>query len=145
MISKFHQHAYLRSLRSFVKNIVKNYDSFTPPLLEDLLSDGSADFQIEGSVPAHSFLFSTSRGIYVCSHKDSSIKKLLGGKYYGMARYQDYWIFGRSNNKGSKSDRVSDIFAVKLEGTDIVYYKVLVKSMPGEIHQIDVFNNRRDK
>lgn len=43
MISKFRQRVYLRSLRSFVKNIVKNYYSFTPPLLEDLLSEGSAE------------------------------------------------------------------------------------------------------
>ena len=66
----------------------------------------------------------------------------MHGKFYGITRYKGYFILTRTNHLNlDKSQRDSEIIAIKIDENKIIDYKTLLHKIPGEIHQIDVIND----
>lgn len=86
-----------------------------------------------------SVIFTTSRGVHLFDSKRETATRILGGRVYGITRYKDRWIIGRtSNRKAEKAKRLSDIYSLKIADSQVQQINHLVFGIPGEVHQIDV-------
>lgn len=133
---------YVKSLAMLMSLAARRFYCALPLPLKSLVSDEVIDFEISGNLPTSTFLFTTSKGIFLYSANDGKVTKILNGKYYGLTKYGDHWIIARSNNKGKRTaGRSSDIFAIALKGKQVIYYKPLLWGIPGEIHQIGILNH----
>lgn len=109
-----------------------------PPGLSSISVDEDVPFDVEGDVGQCSLLFTTSRGLFVFDIVNGLAKRLLSGKFYGLAKYDDLWVVSRSNNRGPKHRRLSDISAVRILGGRVEWMKRLAVGIPGELHQVDI-------
>jgi len=144
---------YWFSVYKFFSLCIRNGSNAHPPKLKNLLSTRVYQYRqirpfSSEKDPLPNIIFTTNQGVFVTSHSNHRIKQLLKGKFYGITKYRDYWIFARSNNytpskvPNDKSRRQSDICAIKLSENEIDEYFVLLWGIPGEIHQIDIFQDK---
>lgn len=111
---------------------------------EKFVVDKEIGFEKEGISFTDDLIFAASSGLFIWNVKQQICHKLLDGKFYGITRFQDWWLVSRSNNKGFrnhiKNERISDIVAIRIENYRIVELKVILWGIPGEVHQIDSLN-----
>jgi hypothetical protein len=90
-------------------------------------------------------IFSTSSGLFLIIN--SELIRILKGKFYGIVKYQKYWIVIRQNNTENKSkvikknNRQSDVLAIVFHKGMVVSLKTLIFGIPGEVHQIDIVDD----
>lgn len=138
---------YLTSVAKAFFLIAINQEKALPPKPEQVIRDENKTFFTSGGFQDLAIIFSAAKGVFIFRPKRRQLKKILEGKYYGITKYNDYWIIVRSNNytpsniSGDKSRRQSDVCAVKIVDNCIIDYKILLWGIPGEIHQVDIFND----
>ena len=126
-------------IRAFLL-VARNPFAATPPGLKRSAVSEDVPHTTEGEIGECRLLFATSRGLFVFDYLNGIAKRVLSGKFYGLTRYGDLWIIARSNNRGPKYRRMSDISAIKLSGDRVESLKRLAIAIPGELHQIDVID-----
>lgn len=109
----------------------------------DVLVDEEVTFRCRGSMARErpSLLFSTATGLHLFDYEKGISRRILRGKYYGITRHGDQWLFSLSSEDSeSKANRLSDIGAVRLQDFAVERMRWAIAGIPGEIHQIDVCN-----
>lgn len=108
----------------------------------------SESFEAElifGQLPPFEIIFTTARGAFLWDSVTGSKKKFLAGKFYGATKSGNTWLFARSNNQGYRNhlenNRISDLCKVEFEGSIPLSCKSVIKGIPGEVHQIDIFRD----
>lgn len=103
-------------------------------------------YSFEKKQTEHDLIFSTAKGVFILDTKKKKAIQILKGKYYGITRWNDWWLFAKSNNKGERdqytNERISDICIAKIEDNQIVKLQPLIYGIPGEVHQIDIYHNK---
>ena len=138
-------------IRSFYLIIRNGFNLSFPDTKLISVNKKNVHFEIENSsnnqINNTDLIFSTDSGIFILLSSENKTIQILEGKIYGLCYHKGYWIFSRSNNYtksnqiNDKSKRQSDICAIKILGTEVVDYKILIWGIVGEVHQIDVFKN----
>mgnify|MGYP000212246244 CR=1 FL=1 len=112
-------------------------------LYEDISND--LEFLNSTSRRLSDIIFSTSTGVFIYISSIKKLIKILSGKYYGLTKWEDWWIATRSNNKGHRdhlmNNRISDLIQFKLDHNyKIIEWKNIMFGIPGEVHQIDIYD-----
>lgn len=138
IFSKAKDAAKARFERSLKEVEAQKQQTFAPsPFSVQAIGDKNIDFSI---------IFSTSNGVFILDPKNGIQQQILEGKYYGITKQHSRWFFSRSNNQGdrdhTKNDRISDISSAKIINYQIKDYSVNLFGIPGEVHQIDIFEDQ---
>jgi len=111
------------------------------------VTSGYKSLYRHGNININDIIFTTNRGVYLLDYNNNRIHHILKGKYYGLTKYNECWLLSKSNNYNlshkptDKSRRQSEIIAIKISEKNIVDFCTVLKNIPGEVHQIDVFND----
>jgi hypothetical protein len=127
-------------IRAFLLATRNPFAAIPPGLKRSAVSDDVA-YSVEGEIGECRLIFATSRGLFVLDYLNGIAKRVLSGKFYGLTRYGDSWLIARSNDRGAKYRRMSDIIAITLSGDRVESLKRLAIGIPGELHQIDVIDD----
>lgn len=115
----------------------------SPSSRRDVLVDEEVSFSCRGSTERErpSVIFSTATGLHLFDYEKGISKRILAGKYYGIARYGGQWLFSlSSDDSDSKAERLSDIGVLRLQDLAVNKLRWAIAGIPGEVHQIDVCN-----
>jgi hypothetical protein len=132
---------YQKSVIRAILLATRNPSAAIPPSLKRSAVSDDVSYSVEGEIGECRLIFATSRGLFVLDYLNGIAKRVLSGKFYGLTRYGDSWLIARSNNRGPKYRRMSDISAITLSGDQVESLKQLAIGIPGELHQIDVIED----